>query len=63
MKSGQDPLNYPIRLNNKIAAVLSNVMSGNFKPTRQSYEVFDMLSKQLQVQLDLLKKLEGELPK
>lgn len=63
MKSGQDPLNYPIRLNNRIAAVLSTVMSGNFKPTRQSYDVFNMLSKLLQVQLDALQKLEAELPK
>ncbi|MBS1700139.1 MAG: glycosyl hydrolase [Armatimonadetes bacterium] len=50
-KSGQDPLNYPIRLNDKLAGVFSNVSGGNFRPTSQSYEVFKMLSKKLDEQL------------
>lgn len=61
MKSGQDPLNYPIRLNNKIAALLGTVLSGSFGPTRQTYDVYNMLVKQLQVELDKLKKLEDEI--
>lgn len=52
--AGEDPLNYPIRLNNKLADVLDNVQSGPFKPTQQSYAVFNDLSAQLQVQLDAL---------
>ena len=56
-KSGQDPLNYPIRLNDKLSGVLSNVSSGDYRPTKQSYEVFAMLSKQLDVQLAKLNKL------
>ena len=51
-QSSQDPLNYPIRLNDKIGGVLGTVLSGDFRPTKQSYEVFDILSKQLQAQLD-----------
>jgi photosystem II stability/assembly factor-like uncharacterized protein len=51
-RSGQDPLNYPIKLNNKIAALLGVVQSGPYRPTDQSYEVFAGLSAQLQVQLD-----------
>jgi len=58
VKSGQDPLNYPIRLNNKLGALLENVSSGEWKPTRQSYEVYEVLSKQLQVQLDRLKAIK-----
>ncbi len=54
-QSGQDPLNYPIKLNNKIAALLGVVMSGDYRPTDQSYEVFAILSAELQVQLDILK--------
>lgn len=54
LRSGQDPLNYPIRLNNKIAALLGVVLSGDYRPTRQSYEVYEMLSGQLQTQLDTL---------
>lgn len=57
-RSGQDPLNYPIRLNDKLAGVFSNVSSGEGRPTKQSREVFSMLSKQLQVQLDKLKEIE-----
>ncbi len=49
--SGQDPLNFPIRLNDKLAGLLTFVNSGNFKPAAQAYEVFQMLSKQLEVPL------------
>ncbi len=50
-QSGQDPLNYPIRLNNKIAALSGVVSGGDFKPTAQSYTVFNDLSAQLDAQL------------
>ncbi len=50
-QSGQDPLNYPIRLNNKIAALAGVAGGGDFKPTAQSYAVFNDLSAQLDVQL------------
>lgn len=61
-RSGQDPLNYPIRLNDKLSGVLSNVSSGDAKPTAQSREVYKMLSGQLQVQLDKLAKIEKQVP-
>ncbi|MDH5805696.1 MAG: glycosyl hydrolase, partial [Gemmatimonadota bacterium] len=50
-RSGQDPLNFPIKLNNKIAALLNVVESGESGPTAQSYEVFDHLSGMLQTEL------------
>lgn len=53
-RSGQDPLNYPIKLNNRIAALLGVVQSGAYKPTDQSFEVFKELSGLLQVQLEAL---------
>ena len=54
-QSGQDPLNYPIKLNNKIAA-LSGVVGGtDAKPTSQSYTVFNDLSSQLDRQLSALR--------
>ena len=56
-RASQDPLNYPIKLNDKIGGVLGVVLSGDNKPTKQCYDVFDMLSAQLQVQLDALKKV------
>ena len=54
-RSNQDPLNYPIRLNNKLAALTGVVASADAKPTDQSLRVFDELSSALQVQLDRLK--------
>jgi hypothetical protein len=59
-RSGQDPLNYPIKLNNKIAALAGVIESADNKPTNQSVEVFNELSAQLDAQLqkmnDTLKK-------
>ncbi|HEX3704508.1 MAG TPA: hypothetical protein VHU82_14335 [Vicinamibacterales bacterium] len=53
-QSGQDPLNYPIKLNNKIAALQGVIESADMPPTDQSEEVFDMLSTRLGAQLDVL---------
>ena len=46
-QSGQDPLNFPIRLNNKFAAVGGVASSGNFRPTDQAYGVRDELVQQI----------------
>ena len=59
-QSNQDPLNYPIRLNNKIAA-LSGVASGDYRPTKQAYAVFDTLTKQLQTRIATVKSSLDEL--
>lgn len=42
-QSPQDPLNFPIRLNNKLSALVGVVASGAYKPTKQSFEVKDEL--------------------
>ena len=42
-KSRQDPLNYPIKLDNKIAALVGVVSSVDAKPTSQSHQVLDDL--------------------
>jgi photosystem II stability/assembly factor-like uncharacterized protein len=60
-RSNQDPLNYPIRLNNKLAALQGVVEGGDYKPTDQSYEVFKELSARLDTQLARLDALvKGE---
>ena len=46
-RSGQDPLNFPIRLNNYIGALGRVVMSGDGAPTAQSYGVYDELAARL----------------
>ena len=51
-RSGQDPLNFPIRLNNKLAHLTSVAGRGNFKPTDQMYGVRDELVKLIDVELE-----------
>jgi hypothetical protein len=53
-RSSQDPLNYPIKLNNKLAALIGVVESAEAPPTAQSYAVFQHLDSLLQRQLNLL---------
>jgi hypothetical protein len=61
-RSGQDPLNFPIKLNNKLAALQGIVEAGDYRPTDQSYAVFKDLSAQLEKQLEWLDSLvRGEL--
>jgi len=50
-KSGQDVLNFPVRLNNHLVALGGVVGSADSAPTKQSYEVFDMLTQQVDEQL------------
>jgi hypothetical protein len=51
-KSGQDVLNFPVRLNNDLVALGGVVESADTAPTKQSYEVFDMLTKEVDEQLE-----------
>jgi hypothetical protein len=51
-RSNQDPLNYPIKLNNKIAALQNLVQGPESRPTDQSYEVFEVLSSALELELE-----------
>ncbi len=53
-QSNQDPLNYPIRLNNKLAALGGVVGSAEAAPTAQSYAVYDELVTQIDAQLQKL---------
>ncbi|MCY3999412.1 MAG: glycosyl hydrolase [Bacteroidetes bacterium] len=50
-QSRQDPLNFPIRLNNKLAGVATNASIGAFRPTDQAIEVRDALVQQIDQQL------------
>jgi photosystem II stability/assembly factor-like uncharacterized protein len=62
-RSNQDPLNYPIKLNNKIAALMGVIESADHRPTDQTYEVFKELSAELEKQLQQMgATLKTELP-
>ena len=51
-RSNQDPLNYPIKLNNKLASLLRLVESAESKPTDQMRAVYTEVSGALQAELD-----------
>ncbi|HET9478566.1 MAG TPA: hypothetical protein VFO72_04445, partial [Pyrinomonadaceae bacterium] len=53
-QSNQDPLNYPIRLNNKLAALGGVVGSAEAAPTAQSYAVYDELVTAIDAELQKL---------
>jgi hypothetical protein len=62
-RSSQDPLNYPIKLNNKLAALQGVVEAGDGRPTQQSYAVFKELSSRLDAELAKLDAVvKAELP-
>ncbi len=60
IKSGQDALNYPIKLNNKLAALASSVDSADYAPTNQSYDVYNDLTGRIDAQLAVLARIKTE---
>jgi len=61
-KSSQDPLNYPIKLDDRIAGLAGVVASADAKPTSQSYELFKELSAAADAEMAKLKAvLEADL--
>jgi hypothetical protein len=56
-QSNQDPLNYPIRLNNKLAALGGVVASADAAPTSQSYAVYEDLAGKIDAQLEKLRQI------
>jgi len=50
-QSPQDPLNFPIRLNNRLSSLVGVVSTGDFPPTQQSIEVRDTLIAEMDKQL------------
>ncbi len=58
-KSGEDPLNYPVMLNDRLAGLMGFVLSGQMRPPQQSRDVYAGLTKALDVQLNALKAVEA----
>lgn len=56
-RSGQDPLNFPIRLTNKLGHLNALVGMGDFAPTDQDVAVKNELTKKINVQLDAFNQL------
>jgi photosystem II stability/assembly factor-like uncharacterized protein len=63
-KSNQDVLNFPIRLNNKLAALAGTVGAGDNRPTDSAVELHKELTEQIDAELARLKTaLAEDLPK
>jgi len=54
-RSSQDPLNFPIRLNDKLNAVASSVSLGDYRPTAQAVQVKNDLTAAIDAQLATLR--------
>ena len=56
-QSGQDPLNFPIKTNNRLASLLGMTLRGDGKPTANIYPIFEDLKKELKGEIDRLDKV------
>jgi hypothetical protein len=62
-QSGQDPLNYPIRLNNRLSALVGDTAMGDFRPTDQAVQVRDEVTRLIDAEQARLRALlETDLP-
>jgi photosystem II stability/assembly factor-like uncharacterized protein len=60
LRANEDALNFPIKLNNKLGALLGTITQSETAPTEQSYAVYKELKAALQVQLDKLKQIDAQ---
>jgi photosystem II stability/assembly factor-like uncharacterized protein len=62
-QSNQDPLNFPIKINNRLAGLLRVVNVGDGRPVRGVYEILEQSSADLKVQINRLQQvLANDLP-
>jgi len=59
-KSVQDVLNYPIKLNDKLAGVFDVANSGNFPPSKQVLDVYGDLASQIDIQVKRLEDVKNK---
>ena len=63
-QSRQDPLNYGIRINNRLAFLMADSQRGDYPPTDQSLEFFKEVTKELDTEINALDSLlENYIPK
>jgi photosystem II stability/assembly factor-like uncharacterized protein len=59
-QSRQDPLNYGIRINNRLAFLMADSQRGDYPPTDQSLDFFTQVRAELQTELQALDEVVGE---
>ncbi|MFP5287275.1 MAG: hypothetical protein ACLGI9_16165, partial [Thermoanaerobaculia bacterium] len=58
-RSSQDPLNFPVRLNDKLNAVAGSVSLGEYRPTAQAVQVKNQLIAAIDAELSKLNEIWG----
>ncbi len=56
-RSNQDPLNFPIRLNNKLAALAGAIAAADAQPTDQQVAVYEDLTSRINAQIEKLRQV------
>ena len=56
-QSRQDPLNYGIRINNRLAFLMADSQRGDYPPTHQAQEFFTEVTKELDTEINALNRL------
>ena len=59
-QSRQDPLNYGIRINNRLAFLMADSQRGDYPPTDQSTQFFSEITQELNTEIDALNRLMEE---
>jgi hypothetical protein len=59
-QSGQDPLNFPIKVNNRLANLMSMAERGDGRPTTNMPEIFEILTTELKGYTDTLARVWAE---
>jgi len=58
-QSNQDPLNFPIKTNNRLASLLRVVETGDGRPTSNAVPIFNELKAELKTETDRLQQVTG----
>jgi photosystem II stability/assembly factor-like uncharacterized protein len=56
-QSGQDPLNFPIKLNNRLASLMGVVTRGDTRPSGNAAPIFSDLQAELKIQTDRMQQV------
>jgi photosystem II stability/assembly factor-like uncharacterized protein len=59
-KASEDTLNFPVKLNDKLVTLAGMMGDADAAPAQQDYEVFDVLSRQLDAQLAQWKQIQSK---
>ena len=59
-KASEDPLNFPVKLNNKLAALLTAVEESDVQPTASQQQVYEDIATSINAQINKLKEVMSD---